>query len=397
MSNVPSDLKTDSRIPWVDVGKAVGIALVFQGHLLRPFSDLGVPSALEQMRWIYSFHMPFFFVLVGFVYKDRQLSFDRFAKRQILTRLVPAWTFNIVSMLIWVAREYAEGPSGWVARYGWSVLLDHCGRKTLSVFLYGRPAWNVVTWFLICLFTAEMLHFLLHRLLRKNRYLVVSIVFWGAAAVLMDVYSEAIHNVLGERRHWWLITTATMAMVFYQLGILLRRLGWLSANRSFLQRCLLAGGCLLVSLLTFNLNDPVKHHSLPVVLMVDAFYGNMAWFLIASIAGSGFLIYLSQLIPAYRVLGYVGQVTLTLLCLSGIVNDFVNPGLAKLTMWLVPQPGVALFTVMCLAGSIVPLIACIPIHWLLVRYLPFVLGRGRRPRAVSTASRPVRSNGAPSE
>ena len=71
MNSIASTPKLSSRIPWVDVAKGLGIALVFYGHFVQCFIDLGVPAAAGQMRWIYSFHMPFFFLLVGYVYKDR--------------------------------------------------------------------------------------------------------------------------------------------------------------------------------------------------------------------------------------------------------------------------------------------------------------------------------------
>jgi acyltransferase len=381
MSPVAADPQSDTRIPWVDTGKALGIALVFHGHLLQRFGELGAPGAFDQMRWIYSFHMPFFFLLVGFVYKERGLSLERFVKRQILTRLVPAWTFNLVSMLIWVALEATGDFSVWEQRGGWPALGAHCADRTLSVFVYGRPAWNVVTWFLFCLFTAEMLHFALRRLLRSPAALCVSIVLWGTLAVLLNVYSEEVHNVLGARRHWWMASSAVTALVFYQLGVLLRRLGWLSARLALGWRCGLAGGCLLVSLLTFNLNDPVTSHSLPVVLMVDAFYGDIGWFFVAAVAGSGFVIYTSQLVSRSRALGYVGQITLTLLCLDGVIEEFINPGLARLSLRLLSDPASWSVTLLCVSGSMLSLIACLPLHALLVRTVPFVLGQRGRPRA----------------
>ena len=229
MNTVPELQKQTARIDWVDVAKGLGMFLVFYGHLVQEFISPNVPVAVEQMRWIYSFHMPFFFFLVGVVYKDRDIPFEQFLKRQVLTRLVPAWVFNVVAMFLWIATEHAAGTEGWMHQYGWDALPRYCGLRLFSVFVLGRPAFNVLTWFLICLFSAELIHFALHRYLRSTIVLIFSIVCLAGLAVAMDLFSETIIDVLGERRNWWLATSSVTALVFYQIGILLRRSGWLSA------------------------------------------------------------------------------------------------------------------------------------------------------------------------
>jgi len=380
MASVASTPKLDSRIPWVDVAKGLGIALVFYGHFVQRFIDLGVPAAAYQMKWIYSFHMPFFFLLVGYVYKDRGLSFEEFLKRQFRTRLVPVWAFSILTMFVWIGSEYAAGPSGWVQRFGWLGLMRHCAGETFAVVVQGRPNWNLLTWFLICLFVAEIWHFALHRWLRRTRYLVVSIVCVGAVIVLMDLYADTIHERVGARRHWWLATSSTAALWFYQVGILLRRLGWLNRGKSKLQLCILTAAFLAVSLLTFNLNRSLDEQPLPVVLMVVAYYGNIGWFLVGSLAGTGFVIYLSRILSASRVLRYMGGITLTLMCLDGILHEFVNPAVAEFIARVTPAPQVMLLTGICAVGTVLSLLVCLPVNWLLERYVPFALGRAGRRR-----------------
>ncbi|MBU0641188.1 MAG: acyltransferase family protein [Planctomycetes bacterium] len=389
MNSIAAAPKLDSRIPWVDVAKGIGIALVFYGHFVQRFIGLGVPAAAEQMRWIYSFHMPFFFLLVGYVYKDRGLSFEQFLKRQFLTRLVPVWVFSILTMFVWIGSEYAAGSSGWVERFGWQGLMRHCASETFAVVVQGRPSWNLLTWFLICLFVAEIWHFALHRWVRRNRYLVVSIVCVGAGVVLMDLYADSIHERVGARRHWWLATSSVAALWFYQVGILLRRLGWLNRSKSKLQLCVLTAAFLVVSLLTFNLNRSLGEQPLPVVLMVVAYYGNIGWFLVGSLAGTGFVIHLSRILSASRVLRYVGGITLVLMCLDGILHEFVNPAVAEFIARAVPTPHVLLLTGICAIGTVLSLLVCLPVNWLLERYVPFALGRSGRWRVRSSRPAPA--------
>ena len=47
------------RIEWVDIAKGIGIFLMVMGHT-------GIPRIGNQ--WIYSFHMPLFFFISGFLF-----------------------------------------------------------------------------------------------------------------------------------------------------------------------------------------------------------------------------------------------------------------------------------------------------------------------------------------
>ena len=55
----------NSRIDWIDVFKGWGIMLIVVGHLPVPFFF---------REWIFSFHVPLFFFISGFLYKPGKYS-----------------------------------------------------------------------------------------------------------------------------------------------------------------------------------------------------------------------------------------------------------------------------------------------------------------------------------
>ena len=62
-----------SRIEWIDALKGFTILLVVLGHCLEAFLTSSVPNNFTDILklihdWIYSFHMPLFFFLSGFLY-----------------------------------------------------------------------------------------------------------------------------------------------------------------------------------------------------------------------------------------------------------------------------------------------------------------------------------------
>lgn len=63
------------RIDWIDIAKGIGIISVILGHLRTP---------LYISEMIFSFHMPLFFVISGYFYKERKLKNFIFLKYKSL-------------------------------------------------------------------------------------------------------------------------------------------------------------------------------------------------------------------------------------------------------------------------------------------------------------------------
>ena len=375
MTAAPASAVSAPRVAWVDVAKALGIALVFYGHFVGAFAELRIPAAVTHMKWVYSFHMPLFFLLVGLVYKDRELGLGSFIRRQVLTRLVPVWVFNVASMIGWLVNEAAGGQSRWFRDHDWVGLGRHCGQRLLDMLLEGRYAWNVVTWFLICLFTVELIQFGLRKGVRKNAALVASILAFTLLTVLAHRYRELLYDIYGPRVNWWHINSALLALVFYQLGILLSRLGFLTDRRPLIQRVLIAAACLAITLLTFRLNRALDTRAFPVALMIDAQYGHIGWFFLTALAGTFFIVYLSQVVSASRALVHVGQITLSLMCLNGVLESAASRPIAAAVLRRWPDLNTGLFSGISLGGTLLELLLCIPLTWLLMRYTPFLFGR----------------------
>ncbi len=53
------------RLPMLDIARGIGILLVIYGHFLQSFFQESAPLIFQQYQFIYSFHMPLFFILSG--------------------------------------------------------------------------------------------------------------------------------------------------------------------------------------------------------------------------------------------------------------------------------------------------------------------------------------------
>jgi len=72
-----------NRYYWVDISKFLGLFLVVLGHL--PMSGYGTNSLLI---WLYSFHMPLFFIISGFLDKDKEFCIKKYFYRLLVPFLI---------------------------------------------------------------------------------------------------------------------------------------------------------------------------------------------------------------------------------------------------------------------------------------------------------------------
>lgn len=121
------------RIEALDIAKGIGIILVIIGHM----------SSSYLRDWIYSFHMPLFFIISGICFKtEKYPSFLPFLKQRVRTLAIPTLALYFIILLL----ETLTGIKGF----------------DLQQQLKGvHPG---VLWFLITLLFSELLYFPLSKL-----------------------------------------------------------------------------------------------------------------------------------------------------------------------------------------------------------------------------------------
>ena len=78
------------RIEWLDNLKGFGVLCVLLGHLsVFPFAE----------RYFYSFHMPLFFFISGFLYK-RQMELYGYWKKKFSALMIPFLFWNMFSLIM---------------------------------------------------------------------------------------------------------------------------------------------------------------------------------------------------------------------------------------------------------------------------------------------------------
>lgn len=180
------------RLDYFDVAKGIGSLLVLIGHLqaeeIRNYS----PYILPMCQWIFSFHMPFFFIISGMLiaYKnDTEKDYKTLVKKRFKGIMVPYYWFSFFYMTTVVFAYFRQQIGFGVVNLNLWYVLSGYGMRVL--------------WFLPALFLAEILFiFIMKKLSVKMAVIVMTVqaavaYYFSYRNTLVEydtTYKEVIHN-----------------------------------------------------------------------------------------------------------------------------------------------------------------------------------------------------------
>lgn len=190
-------MKTQFRDNAIDIAKGIGILLVIIGH------TGGLPAHSTVHHFIYSFHMPLFFILGGFLFKPSSIGTHI---RKDAKRLLIPYVFSVFLLTLWfviLGIKYDNYGMVW---------------RTLQTGLFGSgqyhasPIWGDyptigMIWFLLAMFWCRVTYNIVSRLSTIHRFLTSAVI--AMAATVIDNF--IINLPFG-------ILTGLSAIMFYMLG-----------------------------------------------------------------------------------------------------------------------------------------------------------------------------------
>lgn len=177
------------RIRWIDMAKGIGILLVMIGHLGLPYAK----------TWIYTFHIPLFFMLSGCVFRGYDKDFKSFFIKKLKSIVVPYFCLGIFLPIFFSIQSYFIDKERNITVY-----------INFFVDFLIQKRWFTI-WFIACLFIVEILFFFIVKLCKNNMKPIV-IVSCILAAVSMAYFK------LGGPALPWNIDIAFSALPFFAGG-----------------------------------------------------------------------------------------------------------------------------------------------------------------------------------
>ena len=336
----------ESRLSNIDMLKAFGIFMVLIGHQTNNL-------ILEQ--YIYSFHMPLFFWISGFLFNpEKYRRFNIFLLKRFQTVIMPYFIFASISFVFWFfivrglsvrGQVYSLDP--WYPFFGIFV--------GIGVEPWRNPL-DIALWFLPCLFVTEIIYWFVNKYKKTRRmYLVLSVI--GLIGYISSIWSPY--------RLPWSIDTAATAVIFYCVGHRYRNLEMDIRKIHLIWKIMVIAAFAILGFGLGMLNGKAdmnyNHYGNPLLFYCGAFAGIYLWYYIISAC------------PINRLVTFIGKNTIILVGLLGI-STFILRGLHYLlfgTLGSIGKSGIISTVIYC-TFSICMLI---PVMYLINRFCPFILGR----------------------
>ena len=259
------------REQWIDIGKGIAIILMVVGHT-------SIPSVLSNFIW--AFHMPFFFIVSGWITHWNKTSVKEFIIRRSKSLLIPFVVYSIIVLAL-----YSQlGINKWldVVRHGWG---------------------GYALWFIPVLFVAS----LIAKLVMSQKVITP---IW---AIIILIALGAVFRYLHVALPW------TLSTVPYATALIL--IGSYASTRVFFKHnafLFFVGFIITLVVSNFWRLDMAANQIIPVVPLT-----------VGALSGSMMLLIFSKLIEKYssfvtKALSAIGRETYVVLTFSQIIILFLN-------------------------------------------------------------------------
>lgn len=333
--NAKSVADQPKRQIFMDVAKCLATFLVVFGHLYSAKS----PERL----WIYSFHMPFFFMVSGYFHKyNGEIQIKKYFRNLFVPAVFFLLLYDFIFLLPfhwgWVSWSKQCSPGETLVE-----TISHVVHRKWVVF--SSISGNMVCWFLFALFWCRVLS----DLFTKNKY-------WGISAIFCVLaISYFMHDPL------LMMAQAVVAFPFYWGGHKYGRRVVNMMNWRWMPIIVVL--FLLCVLVMVPLNGKVSMYKigfgkLPMPLNVICFY------MIATMACFIF-IYFSKFVRFGRT--FFEKLSMCLVTVVGMQQIFVKIYYETIG----PNANFIISTI----TSIVIISICYLSHNIIIKYFPFILGK----------------------
>jgi len=279
------------RIAWIDILKGIGILLVVFGHI--------TPDGTAK-TFIYSFHMPLFFFVSGYVFDPyRHPQYRDFFIKRFKSIILPFILFYVLSHIVSliISSVLASQPLAAIHYY----------HPLLGLFI-ANSEWtqavnNVPLWFLPCLFiTVNILYLLRISFQFSITQLAVSLLIISILAFMESTYRAASLP--------WMLDTALTAVVFSGCGLIAKTIQ--HDGLKFLPRSRASAVALFLAFLGVTIYCSFANGR---VDMNTRHYGNYFLFYGAAVSGILACAMLARAMPPIPILSYMGMHSITILVL----------------------------------------------------------------------------------
>lgn len=331
----------------IDIVKFIGIVLVVFAHTVTNESLHNI---------IYCFHMPLFFIISGmtFFYSYRnKYTVKEFIKKKLKTIMIPYFIFLTLSFLYWITIE---------RRFRANQNVDMIGNFFNIFFCFIKSEWyeaNIVMWFLPCLFSSEVIFFIINDKIKNIKSFWIAIIGITIIGFVLNNYKIFLP---------WGIETAFLVQIFLASGYYINKYKIYEVKNTFKMLTIITAITILV--IAINMNNNVS--------MLEHMYKNQLMFILGAFSGTNLVIILSTYIKSLirktnNIIIYLGSNSLVIMMCHEPIKRIV----IKIISILFRENAEIVRSNICIAIAItiLTIVIIVPIIKILEKFFPISIGR----------------------
>lgn len=337
----------------IDIMKAIGIMLVVLGH------------TYHNSRFIYLFHMPLFFILSGatLIYSQHKYNI----RKRFNGIIIPYLIFSFLSFLYWFILESKFRPVNDAPIFIGSLgTLPVKLQQFINIFTAENASnsftYNVVLWFLPCLFIADIIYSRIKDKKLEFLYLIVLIIIYY-------LWIEKLPCLL------WCSNLAILAVPLIALGYHSYKhiLHFLTSGKSILKNIIFLIILICSIGIIIKLQNPTINMMANIIPPFYLFYPLAIIGCLMVLSLSLIIIQLFKQIKLIKDIQYVGENSLIIMCIHEPIKRIVLMLISKISH--IPTDIIRDNLAFSLGITMIIIFICIPFIYIIRNYLPWMIGK----------------------
>ena len=292
-------MKKDREI-WIDMLRGMGALLVLLGHLVSGTSQLKF--------YIYSFHMPMFFFISGYLFKYKK-NIKYLVKDKIKKLIVPYFIFSIISLVITVLLG---------TRYSIKEIVYGL------LFIKGAIPWNSSLWFFIILFYDIIVTNIIFMFVKERKKLLF-VIFVLNITLCLVLKRYNIVLPFG-------VSVMFFSLIFYWLGYIFNN--YIPKIKNSIFNIFKNKFMIFPILILFVISFYISNHN-PRVVMSQCLYPKFSIFLLLALIGIFIFSYIARRINNNKLLNIFSSLSLIMFSTQRIIFKFIDLIALRLNVTLI--------------------------------------------------------------
>lgn len=274
-----------ANVQWINILKCVGIFTIYLGH----YGD----SAGYFYHFVFSFHVPLFFFISGYLENFNKNGFTKTIFKKIQTILIPFYFFGLFSIIIFsINGNYNQ-------HFILQLIIGLAQGSIRNQYFAGS------LWFLTSLFCIILIFQIIKLVKYKSLILIISFILYFTAQNLLP------NNPLISPSWCYNLDSALVYLIFYTFGYLIfPYINKMLNLNNFIKKILFV--CLFVVTFIYTVEMYFGNDLFNLIPYMQNQYVSQITFIISTLIIILFWIFVSYMLQDAKLLGEIGMNTLYL-------------------------------------------------------------------------------------